>query len=540
MLFDDRSRAIFQAQWRGLIHKYPRGSVGGKLFTAVMMVAWYGLVVFFAWLVATALPEVRSASTVRQAISIGAALALVYWQVIPVLLVSGGMSLQLKRLSVYPIAPFRLFAIEVLLRITTGLEPLIVMIGAMFGLWANPLVPAWAPLALLPFALMNMLLSAGLRDLLMRLLSRRGIREVVVLLFVLISVLPQLLIALFPPSKWKGLAAKLPELPSLPWPWTVVGSLASGQGNWVDLLWLMIWLAAASHFGYSQFRRNLRWDADEGRAAERKSASPRSIAVWEAILRLPSRLLPDPLGLLVEKEIRTLSRSPRFRLVFFMGFTFGLAIWLPLFLRSRNQSGFFADNLLVMLCLYAALLMGDVLFWNFFGFDRQAVQSYFVMPVRLAKVILAKNIAAVALLLLEVSMVALAVSLLGLPITAAKVFESYAVSALYCLFFVAGGNLASIHHPRVVDPSQSWRNNSNLMVQGYLMLALPFLSIPAGLAYLARYAFQSQAAFYGVLAIGYVVAGITYWVSLDSAVATATANREKIVEALSRGDGPVG
>ena len=41
-------------------------------------------------------------------------------------------------------------------------------------------------------------------------------------------------------------------------------------------------------------------------------------------------MLADRFGVLVEKDIRFLSRAPRFRLVFLMGFTFGLLIWLPL------------------------------------------------------------------------------------------------------------------------------------------------------------------------------------------------------------------
>ena len=91
------------------------------------------------------------------------------------------------------------------------------------------------------------------------------------------------------------------------------------------------------------------------------------------MLRLPSRLLPDPIGILVEKEVRFLSRAPRFRLVFFMGFTFGLIIWLPLLLRGGQPAGFFGQNLLSLVSLYACLLLGEVLFWNSFGFDRQAL-----------------------------------------------------------------------------------------------------------------------------------------------------------------------
>ena len=45
----------------------------------------------------------------------------------------------------------------------------------------------------------------------------------------------------------------------------------------------------------------------------------------DRFFRLPSLVLPDPLAAIVEKELRSLARTPRFRTVFIMGFTFGLA-----------------------------------------------------------------------------------------------------------------------------------------------------------------------------------------------------------------------
>ena len=49
-----------------------------------------------------------------------------------------------------------------------------------------------------------------------------------------------------------------------------------------------------------------------------------------------------------------------------------------------------------MLGAYALLLLGDVAFWNVFGFDRSAAQAYFIAPVRLSSVLVSKNLAALA------------------------------------------------------------------------------------------------------------------------------------------------
>ena len=537
MLVDDRTRAILAAQWRSLINYYPRGSKSAALFSVVMIGAWYALVVFFAWLIAAVIPEARNMRTLVRFLGIGAAAAMVFWQLVPLALASGGLSLQTKRLLVYPVPPHRLFGLEVMLRITTGGEPLILLAGAMIGLWRHPQVPAWAPLAFLPFVLLNLLLSAGLRDLLVRLLSRRGLREIVLLVFVFFAALPQLLASL-PHETLRHYVSRLSALPYIPWPWTVTARLACGQGGWLDALFLTFWLFAGAWFGYTQFQRNLNWDADEARAKERSSTSPRASGLLEFLLRLPSRVFPDPLGGIVEKEIRFLSRASRFRIVFFMGFTFGLIIWIPVLLRGGGP-GFFSENYLVIVSLYAVLLLGDVLFWNQFGFDRAAAQVYYALPVPFRLVLLAKNITAVALLLVEVGSIAAVVFLLRLPITAAKIAESFAVTLLYCLFLLAAGNLSSLSNPRPVDPSLGWRANTGGKLQGVLLLLYPLMTLPVTLAYLARYAWDSNMAFYAVLGAGYFVGLSAYWVSLGSAEEMAWSDRERIVERLSRSEGLV-
>jgi ABC-2 type transport system permease protein len=60
-----------------------------------------------------------------------------------------------------------------------------------------------------------------------------------------------------------------------------------------------------------------------------------------------------------------------------------------------------------------------------------------------------------------------------------------------------------------------------------------------GLAYVARYAFDSQAALYAVLALDAIGGFILYRVALDSAVQAAQRLREPMIAALSAGDGPI-
>ena len=82
-----------------------------------------------------------------------------------------------------------------------------------------------------------------------------------------------------------------------------------------------------------------------------------------------------------------------------------------------------------------------------------------------------------------------------------------------------------------------------LTVIGGLVLQLfviyPIAFLPVGLAYFARWALDSQAAFFGVLAIDAALGLVFYKIALDSAVEAADRLKEKIVTALSRGDGPI-
>ncbi len=537
-LFDNHLTAIFAAQSRMVINRGPTSALWFWLLSAV----WYICVAFGAAAIAALIPTISNLDSLERFLSGGLLLGLIIWQLLPLVLVSAGMNLELRRLLVYPIPISRLFGIEVLLRVTTGVEILILLAGAAVGLWQHPKTPWYGPFSFLLFAAFNMLLAAGLRDLLTRLLARRGIRELVVLGFVLLMALPQLLVVMIPPDTWKreSVSALLDRIPAFPWPWQITAALAVEGVQFFPLVSLVAWTVLVGWFGYTQFKRGLRWDADEVRAKQRQTLSPRAANWTDHLYRLPARFLPDPLGSLVEKEIRSLMRAPRFRLVFFMGFTFGLIIWAPLLLGRNRGGGFMGENILVWVSIYAALLLGEALFWNVFGFDRHAMQAYYILPVRPSTVLIGKNITAVILLLLEISIVAAVCTLLRFPVTGAKIAECFAVTIMLSLFLMAAGNLASTHFPRAANPTNTWRNTSSGKVQFMLMLVYPMVGIPISLAYLARYAFETQAAFYVVLAAGFIVAGLTYYVALGSSVEALDRRKEQILAELSRGDGLLG
>jgi ABC-2 type transport system permease protein len=298
-----------------------------------------------------------------------------------------------------------------------------------------------------------------------------------------------------------------------------------------------VWTLGAYVFGRSQFERGLHFDAAE---ASSRGTSLRRVSRLEWWYQLPNALFRDPLGALIEKELRFLSRAPRFRLVFLMGFSFGLLIWAPIaFGRSSAQHTFLTDNYLTMVSVYALLLLSDALFWNCFGFDRSAAQVYFLVPVNMSKVLAGKNLAAAFLVLVEIVAIALVCAALRLPVTGLEILEAFAVTCVLTLFVLAVGNLSSFYNPRAVNPVKAMKTAAQSRSQALLMLAFPVTLTPVAMAYLARYAFDTEWAFFAVLGAGALLGVLVYGYSMQVALKAAVDRRERIISALSQGEGPI-
>jgi ABC-2 type transport system permease protein len=126
-----------------------------------------------------------------------------------------------------------------------------------------------------------------------------------------------------------------------------------------------------------------------------------------------------------------------------------------------------------------------------------------------------------------------------MPLPPLTLAESFSVAAVISIFLLAAGNQLSIRHPRAMNPAASFRSGTAGRTQAILFLIWPVAFVPVGLAYLARYAFSSEAAFFGILAMDAAIGAVVYKLSLDSAVAAADRLKEQMVTALSRGDGPI-
>lgn len=502
--------------------------------------AWYGVWTAAGWaaFLYTASASLRDLSRV---LSIALAVVSIYWQAMPVVSASMGSSLDLRKLLAYPIPHGRLFFVEVLLRLTGGVEALLVLIGGGAGWAANPAsrgIPALAG-ALAVFVLFNLLLASGVRSLLERLLTRRKVRELVVVLMAALWMVPRFFMQTgFHP---KIFDRALVAAQAVGLPWSAAAHAALGQFRLASWLSLAAWTLAAGWFGRAQFERSLRHDADAAQAVTRES--PRRDLWADRFYRFPSRLLPDPLAAIVEKELRSLARTPRFRTLFVMGFTFGLLVWLPMVIGRQGggaqYDSFLSRHFLTVVSAYALTLMGQVTYWNCFAFDRSSAAFWFVAPPPIATVLIGKNIASQAPVYMEIAILTVISLALRLVDGWGAVVEAFVVVGICSIYMLAMGNVTSLEYPRGLNPERASQGGAAGRFQTLVLIFYPLAIAPVALAYLARYALASELAFRLVLALAVVVGAVVYKLALDSAVATARRRREAILQTLSSGDGPV-
>jgi ABC-2 type transport system permease protein len=506
------------------------GGSGARVLAGILWIVWYGLWAFLgvAAGIYAGMASKDELEFILPAILMGTCL---FWQLAPILTTDAGASLNVRKILVYPISDGELFVVELLLRLTTALEVLLVLGGTLIGLLLNPAVPHWLPApAISIFIAFNLFLSAGLRSLLERLMAIRHVREVVVLLTVACAALPQLLAV-------SGRAHALRRLLSFRQsgllPWAAAARLAIGDAVALPVLGLCAFTAAAYVFGRLQFRRSLRFDS----TAARSAGSTGSGRWTERFYRWPAALFSDPLAALFEKELRTLARAPRFRIVFLMGFSFGAIIWWPL-MHGGGHSGPGGVSYPVVVSGYAMLLLSEVAFWNQFGFDRSAAQLYFSAPVPFSLVVRAKNLAGVTFVALEIALILTLCTALRVRMTLSNVFEAVLVTLTLALFFLSVGNLSSIYQPRPLNPEHSWGRSSAGRFQVYMLLLFPVMVGPIALAYVAAWFWQSRALWYGILGADALVGAACYGFATAAAVAAAGKRKEEFLSALGQSGGP--
>ena len=176
---------------------------------------------------------------------------------------------------------------------------LIVLLGMSVGLmWRND-VPAVAPLTLVLFVAFNLLLSLGVREWMTGTFKRKRFRELLVFLFVAVTVLPSLLVNTSLGARLKPVFFSIAGLRGTPW--HEACSLALGRISIIAIAAWALWLALAYVFAWRQFSASMNRElAHVGDVARQKNDNQTSR--FEFFFSLPSRMFRDPLAALLEKS----------------------------------------------------------------------------------------------------------------------------------------------------------------------------------------------------------------------------------------------
>ena len=533
MRASDQALAVLGAQLRMYKNLAGRRGTAATVFNVVATGGWYAFAVFLAYIAGTFFAVASDLHILMRVLIVVLFGVMAYWQLAPIFTVSFGLALDLKRLLIFPIRPNQYFLIELVLCLPTSIEALCILLGVMIGLIANPLVSPWLVLIIGPlFLAFNLFTNVALRALVSKVAMKRIWRELVLLFFLLIVIAPQFLFATRTDNKnWLERLTEFDSYNVLPW--SAAASAITGTAMPASLITMGIWTLVALVGARGLFFRSLHAEAESRPEKPKADASTRVNADMRAIVAdALGRFFPQPLSSLVVKEFLTFTRSPRCLTVFVMGFTFGIVVFLPMALGVGESPGFVSQNFLTVVTAYAILLMSETAFWNVFGLDRKAAQVFFFAPVTLQMVFVAKNIVAFFIICFQVFMISLVCAAIGVPVTLSGIAEAAIAAVVLTINMFAVGNQSSVRYPAGVNPDQSWNTASKAKFRIVLMLLFPIVSLPTSLAYLARYAFNSDAAFYAGMTIAAFIAIIFYLVSLDSAIEYARAKREEIVDLL--------
>jgi len=381
---------------------------------------------------------------------------------------------------------------------------------------------------------LNLFLQLAIRDLILHSFERNRFRELFAVVVISVAILPQVLLR-------TGLGKKvLPHVLAtarLRWtPWKEAAALSLGQGAAADVMLLVLWGVLALALARWIFGRSLTAD-DNFQVSSSKGGTQAGESKWAD---WPGRIWRDPLAALVQKELRSLVRMPKFRVLFGMACLLGIVVFLPAALNGRDTpANFMRQNLLPVVNLYGLLLLSDALLLNALGFDRGAAQAYFVTPVSLGTVLKAKNLTAIVFVALQSAIILCVSTIARVRITKGSIATGLLASAVVTVFLLSVGNYTSVAMPRPLDPRQTFKKQAGAKMQIWLLGCSLGLFVLVGFAFLARYAFQSDWALFSVLTVELIAGLLVYRFGLQSAVERGMRRREEIVQMLSRSGSPM-
>jgi ABC-2 type transport system permease protein len=477
------------------------------------------------------------------------------WQFIGINTSATGPSFDLSSLIRFPIR----YRDYLLIRLSFGLmdPPTLAGIACLIAMSlgiaiASPGLFPWAVLVLFVYAVCNILFSRMIYSWLERWLAQRRTRELVTGIILALSLGIQFL---------AQFAQRLshPHHHAAPNPFLLQATHILFSVNWL----LPPGLAASSldrmHSGSYQIAaaalcgvilytaifllilhmrlhaQYLGEDLSEAPASRSKAASIKTLPVAAPSARSFAFLSPAVAAGLI-KEIRYLLRSgpklyvlvmPVFMVLLFSVRSSGMSY-------AGVQHSAFTGMLFSYGCAYTQLLFVGLIY-NSLGGDGTGVQFYFIAPVRMRDVILAKNLLTCGIFALEAVLIYIAAAFIATPapldLTAATL--AWSIFALFLNMSV--GNVRSIVSPKVLDPGKM-RSQNVSGVNSLISLLVVVASVGLG-AVTAALCHYSHLSYWPAAAVFLVLAALSlaaYALVLQKLDEIAANNLEALTATLSK------
>ncbi len=467
----------------------------------------------------------------------------IFWQVVHIFMAGFGATFEFRTLLRFPLnlGAFYLIALAYGFADFAAVAAVCWLIAMTLGAAAAD--PAVLPAMLLVVALfiwMNVTLERLLASWFERLMARRRTRELLVGLFILLSVSLQFIRPLVEQYQ-HGVPSRLlrfvPYLSVFP-PGFAGRAIAAGAGHHLD----GVLQGAAGLFVYALFFSVLLWRrfAAQYRGEELSESAAPARAAARAVSRRPASpdllaWLSPQVAALVRKDFRYLTRN---------SFVLVSLVMPPLLVLlfssqfggkhpSMARSGVTPDLFFPGMMGYLMLML-MMPAYNCFAYEGRGIQTYFTAPLRFRDVFLGKNLVHALVLVFEV-LVALGVLALrvGLPSPPAL------AATLAALVFAVTGqfsiaNWASLSFPRKMEfGSLRGQRNSGVAVWVGFGAQIILAAICSLILLIGRWTaspWLPAEAFAGLAAAAF--AG--YFASLDSLTQLAEEKKETLIEALCK------
>jgi ABC-2 type transport system permease protein len=480
------------------------------------------------------------------------------WQFIGVNTSTTGLTFDLSSLIRFPIR----YRDYLLIRLSFGLmdPPTLAGIGCLIGMSigiaiASPWLLSWAAPALFVYGLCNILFSRMIYSWMERWLAQRRTRELLTGIILAFSLGVQFV---------AQYAQRLghPGRHSLPNPILTKTMNAMVFINWLlppGLTALSIdhfhsgesLMALAALSGVLLFTigfllvlhlrlraQFLGEDLSEAPAAPR----PKSVTVkQQAAIDSPSAsaslsFLPATVAGCLIKEVRYLLRSgPKvYALIMPVFVVFLISMRSSAFTYPGISRHSVTSMLFSYGCAYTQLIFVSLIY-NSLGADGTGVQFYFMAPVRMRDVILAKNLMTVGIFAIEIILIYIAAAIITKP-TAADLTVATIAWSLFTLFLnMSIGNIRSLASPKVLDSAKVRSQNVSGLSS---LISLVVVAAAVGLGVLMALAcnflhtsYWMAAAVFSVLAI---LAVVVYLLVLNKMDGIASDHIEDLTRALAK------